>query len=956
MSNGTAPVSASSLAPGARVVVRDEEWLVRRVDALAGEGYAVHVTGLSELVRDHDSIFLTTLDTVEEMRPEKTALVPDDSPMFRRSRLYLESLLRRTPPTDGRIYLGHRGAMDQKRYQLRPAHLALQTLRPRILVADGVGLGKTLEVGILLSELIKRGHGERILVVALKSLLEQFQKELWSRFAIPLVRLDSIGIQRVRNKIPANRNPFTYYNRAIISVDTLKDDGRYRHYLEQCQWDAVVIDECHNVANEGTLRNALAERLAETCDALILTSATPHNGRPRSFANLMNMLSPTSIANPDDYEVEDIKGLYVRRFKKDVAAQVEDEFRDRDLELIRLPASAPEEAFLARLHGLRFHTLDRGSGKDALYRTTVFKAFLSSPAACVDTLSNRIQRIAQTLAKDGSKEGLAEDRTVLEELRDLAQAVDDDSFSKYRRLVGELEALGYGKQKAPSERVIVFAERIRTLEWLSEKLRARFGLGEDSVRIFHAGLPDVDQTAIVDSFGKQDSPIRILLASDVASEGVNLHFFCHRMFHFDVPWSLIKLEQRNGRIDRFGQRHTPIIRYLLTASEDEEIKGDTRIIERLVEKEEYAYKNIGDAAVLMGLYSAAREEEAVAQAIGRNAAPEEVVPEAPPEIDFLQLLEAGAAEGDEANMTAAPTCLYEGDYAFADAAFNEIATELPDGVELERDPSTQSFRLYAPPDLGFRLEFIPREALPDGAFLDLSADRNRVIEAIEASRKEEAKWPAVHLLWELHPAVQWLTDKVLVRYQRHEAPVITTGKLGPDQAIFLFQGLLSNRAGRPVVAEWFGVPVQEESLAPEVLSLDAVLDRSGFRGELPNPGANGSNEQLSQVLPAVVTAAREHLLGRRTQRARELADPLREHLRKLERWKERSLFEVEKEEASLRDRSQLGPLNRHKLDQSRRDVDRLWAETERWVKMSLTTEEKPYVRLVAVFVGSAPGN
>src|SRR5581483_1392436 len=286
------------------------------------------------------------------------------------------------------------------------------------------------------------------------------------------------------------------------------------------------------------------------------------------------------------------------------------------------------------------------------------------PAACVETLSNRIERIDEALAKDTSKEGLEEDRSVLQELRELVQAVDEKSFSKYRTLIDELEGLGYGQMKAPSERVIVFSERISTLEWLSEALRARFSLGEDAVRIFHAGLPDVDQTAIVDSFGKQDSSIRVLLASDVASEGVNLHFFCHRMFHFDVPWSLIKLEQRNGRIDRFGQRHTPVIRYLLTTSEDEEIKGDTRIIERLIEKEEYAYKNIGDAAVLMGLYSAASEEEAVARAIERDAAPEEVVPDTPPEIDFLQLLEAGAADGDEEEITAAPTCLYDGDYAF----------------------------------------------------------------------------------------------------------------------------------------------------------------------------------------------------------------------------------------------------------------------------------------------------
>jgi len=128
--------SISTLAPGARVLARDEEWLVRRVDALPGEGHVVHVTGLSELVRNHDRIFLTTLDEVAELRPEETRLVADDSPRFRRSRLYLESLFRRTPPTDSYIHLGHLAALDQKRYQLYPAHLALKALRPRILIVS----------------------------------------------------------------------------------------------------------------------------------------------------------------------------------------------------------------------------------------------------------------------------------------------------------------------------------------------------------------------------------------------------------------------------------------------------------------------------------------------------------------------------------------------------------------------------------------------------------------------------------------------------------------------------------------------------------------------------------------------------------------------------------------------------------------------------------------------------
>jgi SNF2 family DNA or RNA helicase len=209
-----------TFAPGARVVIRDEEWLVRSTLPTSTGSTAVRVVGLSELARNYEAVFLSDLDRMKELRPEETLLVTDDSSRYRRSRLYLESLLRRTPPTDERLYLGHRGAFNFTPYQMTPAHLALNALRPRILIADGVGLGKTIEAGILLTELIKRGHGNRILVVALRSMLAQFQQEMRARFAIPLVRLDSVGLRRVRAKIPSNKNPFYYYN-FIIAIYTI---------------------------------------------------------------------------------------------------------------------------------------------------------------------------------------------------------------------------------------------------------------------------------------------------------------------------------------------------------------------------------------------------------------------------------------------------------------------------------------------------------------------------------------------------------------------------------------------------------------------------------------------------------------------------------------------------------------------------------------------------------------
>ncbi|WP_222868253.1 DEAD/DEAH box helicase [Saccharophagus sp. K07] len=210
------------------------------------------------------------------------------------------------------------------------------------MIADAVGLGKTLEAGILVSELIARGRGKRILVLAVKSMLTQFQQEFWNRFTIPLVRLGSVGLQRVRNRIPANHNPFLYFDRSIISIDTLKQDIEYRHHLERAYWDIIIIDEAHNVAERGThsQRSRLAKLLATRSDTLIMLSATPHDGRAESFASLVNMLDPTAIASPKDYAQQDYrdKGLVIRRFKKMCATNCRAVFQSgKSKSLKRLP-------------------------------------------------------------------------------------------------------------------------------------------------------------------------------------------------------------------------------------------------------------------------------------------------------------------------------------------------------------------------------------------------------------------------------------------------------------------------------------------------------------------------------------------------------------------------------------------------------------------------------------------
>lgn len=356
----THTTSELSVAPGSVVVVRDEEWLVTGVEHTQ-DGALLTVQGLSELVRDTTATFYENLDRIEPHNPAEARVVGDPSPRYRTARLWLEATLRKTaiPLDSDELTVSTQMLADALGYQQDAVRKALDptNLRPRILLADAVGLGKTLEIGMILAELVRRGRGDRILIVSPRHVLEQMQHEMWSRFALPFVRLDSVGIQRVRQKLPATRNPFTFYKRVIISVDTLKSD-RYLAHLRQHRWDAVVIDESHNVTNSSTQNNRLARVLAPNTDALILASATPHNGRPESFAELIRLLEPTAV-RPDgsliDHEVE---RLIVRRHRHspEVATVVGADWAERKQpQNFLVPASPAENAIARELDEVWLH-------------------------------------------------------------------------------------------------------------------------------------------------------------------------------------------------------------------------------------------------------------------------------------------------------------------------------------------------------------------------------------------------------------------------------------------------------------------------------------------------------------------------------------------------------------------------------------------------------------------------
>lgn len=940
-----------TLAPGARVVIRDEEWMVRRLEAGDENGSVVHVVGLSELVRGHEKIFLTELDDVAQLRPEETQLVDDPSPQYRRSRLWIESLLRRSPPTDDGLYVGHRAALRQTNYQMQPAAKALRMPRARILMADGVGLGKTIEVGVLLSELIQRGRGERILVVALKSILAQFQQELWARFTIPLVRLDSVGIQRVQTKIPSNMNPFHFYDRVIISIDTLKKEARYRTWLEQCRWDVIVIDECQNVADRthrGTTRMAqrakLARRLAETTDSLILTSATPHDGSAESFASLIELLDPTAIADPAKYGPEDVKSYFLRRFKKDIAHEVGDAFQDRDPDLVKQMASTKEDDAFRLLAEIEFKTIDqRRANKGVLFRTLLLKSFLSSPSACVATVNARLAH------KDvkADTEASAHDRAVLERLRTVVSAIEPSEFTKYQELLRILRAVPRG------ERVVVFSERIDTLEFLRQRLPVDLKLKSGELEIFHGTLDDQSQARLIQQFGTEESPVRILLASDAASEGINLHYFCHRLVHFDLPWSLITLEQRNGRIDRFGQKHRPILTYLLTTPSAPEIRGDLRVLERLIEKEQQAHENLGDVAWLMTLWNAEKEEERIAAAVEGESSPEEVLPDDVTQNDLLKCLLGDNAEEEPAPDLRDPVRLFPSDVEYV----RETMDELQGAGEptAEWHDHAKGLTLRATESMATVLESLPPELREGNAVFKLTADRSRVMKALEDARKKAGEWPEWQLLWEQHPVLLWLGDRVLARFARHEAPVLRAPKgITVDERVVLFQGVVSNQRSQPVIVEWFGVRFRP-GREPSIEAFRELTDRVGLAGISANPGRGldpARKLDLEGLLPPAVAVARSHIHEQRLKRMEVLALALRNQVRRIGAWKSKKLAILDERRArATADGQTMRKDEERRLEDRRKSVDDTFNRFHQWFNEALKTIEEPYLRVVAVLIG-----
>ena len=939
-----------NLTIGQRISTRGEDFLITNIFTNHDGSFLLDVEGINDLVKGKRFTFDTSIDTdIKPVDPTNTRFVGDTSPNYRETKLYIESQIRNSTVFSDKITIATKGAFNQSEYQLVPTLKALQLPRPRLLIADAVGLGKTIEVGIFLAEMIKRGKGKRIMVLALKSILGQFQQEIWNRFAIPLVRLDSEGISKIKTELPANKNPFDYYDKTIISIDTLKNNAKFKHYIEKSHWDIIVIDECHTVSNISSQRGDLANYLSTKCESLILTSATPHNGKKESFANLINMIDPIAIPKNGEYTKDDILPYYVRRFKNDITeSSVRDNFQEREIVRVDTGLSDEEISFLEfqqnlKLQGL--NSLKQGKEKrDFLFSIMIFKSFMSSPSAALSSINNRIERVNSLGVISDSME---ENISILQECKSLLERIlQNDSDSKYTRFKDQLKVLKWSGRKG-DDRYVLFSERIATLDFLKKRLTEDFNLNEDSIVSFSGSQSDIEQQQIIEDFGKEDSKIRMLLCSDAGSQGVNLHFFCNRMFNYDIPWSIITLEQRNGRIDRYGQKNTPYIYYLLSTSNIDGLKTDLHIINRLTEKEEEVHKSLGDAGSVMNLYDSKQEENKVEEALINQ---DESYLDTSKDDFYLHLF--GGDDSTESiivdNPIVDPISVYEKESNFYDELFHQLESRgLISKNDYEFNKEDSYLEIINTKEINEVLYDLPPESKPKvGELFKLTTDKELVQDSIEKARKKKGDWAEFQILYENHPLIKYYITKLEASVPKNEARSVKLDHIPKGEVNYVLHGQVSNNLGQPLISDFFVVRKSSKGDLTS-LSLRDFLNQYDIRNTLYTKTVSETdNSIIERDLSQVVSFSQEnHMKPLQKELESKMWEKLDVFESKLKKWKESSLSQIE---IKFQERSETNFTIKSK-EKELNEVNTIADSSSQYVQDLFGLEQDAYIKVISAF-------
>lgn len=633
----------SDLLPGTEVVARGLRWQVVLSEHL-GEQVLIRLRGLEGAVLGQELDLLSPFETVH---PIIHNLDPERAAPLRNWLVYHQAFILEQALGPGALLASQPGRLRLEPYQLVPVLRAIRMGRPRLLLADAVGLGKTVQAGLILTELMARRLAHRVLVVSPAGpLLEQWRTELAERFGLRLRHIDRAALEDIRRGTELGANPFDHVALGISSMDFLKQD-RLLELLEKTTYDVVVVDEAHHCMDlgaaeerEDSQRRKLAQVLARRCDALILATATPHDGNDRSFASLCELLDPSLVDGRGALRGSAYRAHVVRRLKKHIRDPVTGEPRFRERQVVPIPvvpsptAHAPFIELHRALLDLVAPELRRAFRSrrysEVLSYIALLKRSVSTVCALRSTLqvvADRLRTLATTTAEgqDSRRQRLRtlqqahrrlerlgsaseeeqedlrrlEAEDLAQQLADMQREVRRGSFSlkraadvvaalddlvaladralpldpKLAQLVAEIRSI---RAAEPGVNVLVYTEYTDTLEVAAEALD-RAGLGP--VLTMRGDHGEAERMATTERFRSQDR--LVLVSTDAAAEGLNLHQRCHHLIHLELPFNPNRLEQRNGRIDRYGQEQDPIVRYLYLSGSFEE-----RILLRLIAKYE----------------------------------------------------------------------------------------------------------------------------------------------------------------------------------------------------------------------------------------------------------------------------------------------------------------------------------------------------------------------------------
>lgn len=502
-------------------------------------------------------------------------------------------------------------------YQLDPLVRAIQMPRVNLLIADDVGLGKTIEAGSITLELILRHRVRTTLIVCPSSLQIQWRDQMHDKFGLEFVIVDSKLFAELRRRRGLHVNPWTHYPRLITSIDFLKRERPLRLVRDVLpgagdptyprKFDLMILDEAHNVAPSGrstiqidSQRTTAIRTLAPHFEHKLFLSATPHNGYLDSFTALLALLDNQRFARRIKPSDEQLRAAVVRRLKSEIVDfDGNPLFPRREVLPIEVPYSAEER----RIHQLlTTYTKSRRDGAQSPVEAcaTEFvlkllkKRLFSSPAAFASTLEKHqaslatarrrkaadvsqarllreFDRVEEEFGDDSEyeeatadaldtasrlfREPSAEEKRSLEDMKRWAESTRHRADSKAAALIDWLRSHLRRGEAWTEERVIIFTEYRDTQKWLYTLL-TREGFGGERLSMLFGGMPPDARETVKHAFqhNPQGSPVRILLATDAASEGIDLQNYCHLLIHYEIPWNPARLEQRNGRVDRHGQK------------------------------------------------------------------------------------------------------------------------------------------------------------------------------------------------------------------------------------------------------------------------------------------------------------------------------------------------------------------------------------------------------------------